>query len=67
MAKTACRPQPTLTEDLAPRRRNGPACGQPVWLDYTNHRTLVTLPGCTRSTLAVRRCHNHAWDRHLRP
>ena len=67
MAKTACRPQPTITKDLAPQRQNCPACGQRMWLDYTNHRTLVTLAGCTRLNLAIRRCHNQACDRHLRP
>jgi hypothetical protein len=67
MAKTACRPQPKLIKDLAPLRRNCPACGQRMWLDYTNHRTLVTLAGCTRLNLAIRRCHNRACDRRLRP
>jgi hypothetical protein len=38
-----------------------------MWLDYTNHRTLVTLDGCARLNLAVRRCHNHDCDRYLRP
>jgi len=67
MAKTACRPQPTIFKDLSPQRRNCPACGQRMWLDYTNDRTLVTLAGCTRLNLAIRRCHNAACDRHLRP
>jgi Transposase, Mutator family len=67
MAKTACRPQPTILKDLAPQRRNCPACGQRMWLDYTNHRTLVTLAGCARLNLAIRRCHNRACGRHLRP
>jgi Transposase, Mutator family len=67
MAKTACRPQPTITKDLSPQRHNCPACGQRMWLDYTNHRTLVTLAGCTRLNLAIRRCHNPACDRHLHP
>jgi hypothetical protein len=38
-----------------------------MWLDDTNHRTLVTLAGCTRLNLALRRCHHRACDRHLRP
>jgi Transposase, Mutator family len=67
MAKTACRPQPTIFKHLSPQRQNCPACGQRMWLDYTNRRTLVTLAGCTRLNLAVRRCHNQACDRHLRP
>ena len=67
MAKTACRPQPTTFKDLAPQRQNCPACGQRMWLDYTNHRTLVTLAGCTRLNLAIRRCHNRDCPCHLRP
>ena len=67
MAKTACRPQPTIIKDLVPQRRNCPACGQRMWLDYTNHRTLVTLAGCARLNLAIRRCHNQACCCHLRP
>ena len=67
MAKTACRPQPTIFKDLSPQRQNCPSCGQRMWLDYTNHRTLVTLQGCARLSLAIRRCHNHSCCRHLQP
>jgi hypothetical protein len=67
MAKTACRPQPTIIKDLVPLRQNCPACGQRMWLDYTNHRTLVTLAGCLRLNLGIRRCHSRACRRHLRP
>jgi hypothetical protein len=67
MAKTACRPQPTIFKDLSPQRQNCPACGQRMWLDYTNHRTLVTLAGCARLNLAIRRCHSRRCCRYLRP
>ena len=67
MAKTACRPEPTRTKDLVPQRRNCPDCGQRMRLDYTNDRTVVTLSGCTRLNLAIRRCHNQSCGRHLRP
>jgi len=67
MAKTACRPQPTIFTDLVPLRQNCPGCGQRMWRDYTNHRTLVTLAGCLRLSLEIRRCHNQACGRHLRP
>lgn len=67
MAKMACRPKPTLIKNLTPQRHNCPSCGQRMWLDYTNHRTLVTLAGCTRLNLAIRRCHNAQCPRHLRP
>jgi hypothetical protein len=67
MAKKACRPQPTITKDLSPLRQRCPACGRRMWLDYTNDRTLITLAGCTRLNLAIRRCHNPACAYHLRP
>jgi hypothetical protein len=55
------------TKDLTPQRHNGPVCGEPMWLDYTNHRTLVTLDGLTRLNLVIRRCHNVACSAHLHP
>jgi hypothetical protein len=58
MAKTACRPQPTIFKDLSPQRQNCPTCGQRMWLDYTNDRTLVTFAGCLRLNLTIHRCHN---------
>jgi hypothetical protein len=67
MAKTACRPQPTIIKDLSAQRQHCPACGRRMWLDYTNRRTLVTLAGCTRLNLAIRRCHNRACGRYLCP
>src|SRR5262245_11229060 len=67
MAKTACRPQPTIFTDLVPQRQHCPACGQRMWLDYTNDRTLVTLAGCRRLNLAIRRCHNRGCGCYLRP
>jgi hypothetical protein len=38
-----------------------------MWLDYTNHRTVVTLAGCTRLDLAIRRCHHRECGCYLRP
>jgi hypothetical protein len=67
MAKTACRPEPTVFKALTPRRSNCPTCSEPMWCDYTNHRTLVTLAGCTFLTLDIRRCHNADCSAHLRP
>jgi mutator family transposase len=67
MAKTACRPEPRRIKDLLPLRQHCPACGQRMWSDYTNHRTLVTLAGCTRLNLSIRRCHNPGCRCHLRP
>jgi hypothetical protein len=67
MARTACRPEPVITKDLSPRRQHCLACGQRMWLDYTNRRTVVTLAGCTRLNLAIRRCHHPGCERRLRP
>jgi len=67
MAKRASRPEPTATRDLKPLRANCPACGQRMWADYANRRTVATLAGLTRLNLAVRRCHNPDCDAHLRP
>ena len=67
MAKTACRPAASIIKDLWPQRQNCPACGRRMWLDYTNDRTLVTLTGCLRLNLAIRRCHQRGCDRQLRP
>jgi hypothetical protein len=67
MAKTARRPQPTIFKDLTPQRQNCPACGQRMWLDYTNDRTLVTLAGCLRLNLAIRRCPNRDCPGYHRP
>jgi hypothetical protein len=38
-----------------------------MWLDYTNRRTVVTLAGCTRLNLAIRRCHHRECGCYLRP
>jgi hypothetical protein len=52
---------------LTPQRCRCPVCGERMWLDYTNHRTLLRLDGLTRLDLAIRRCHNAACTAHLRP
>src|ERR1700730_8727941 len=67
MGKTARRPQPTIFKDLTPQRQNCPACGQRMWLDYTNDRALVTLAGCLRLNLAIRRCPNRDCTGYHRP
>jgi hypothetical protein len=67
MAKKASRPEPTVTKDLSPLRLNCPACGQRMWADYVNRRTVATLDGLTRLNLTVRRCHNAACPAHRRP
>jgi hypothetical protein len=67
MARRAFRPEPTLVKDLQPLRSNCPACGNRMWIDYTNRRTLATLAGLTRLHLTIRRCHHHGCDAYLRP
>lgn len=67
MAKTACRPEPTRFKSLAPQRQNCPGCGRRMWLDYTNYRTIVTLDGCMRLALDIRRCHHRECAAYLRP
>lgn len=67
MVKKACRPEPTLVKELSPLRQNCLGCGHRMWSDYTNHRTLVTLAGCLRLNLAIRRCHHRGCDCYLRP
>lgn len=52
---------------LTPQRCRCPVCGERMWLDYTNHRTLLRLDGLTRLDLAIRRCHNAACTAHLCP
>jgi hypothetical protein len=67
MAKTARQGEPSVVKDLVPQRCICPDCGARMWLDYTNRRAVVTLTGVTRLNLAIRRCHNRACPRHLRP
>src|SRR5215204_5686690 len=58
MAKKTSRPEPSITQDLCPLRCDCPHCGQLMWADYSNRRTIATLAGLTRLNLTVRRCHN---------
>jgi mutator family transposase len=67
MAKTACRREPTLTHDLRPLRTDCPHCGQLMWADYANRRTVATLDGLTRLNLTIRRCRNAGCPAYHRP
>jgi hypothetical protein len=67
MAKTARDLEVRHSKNLTPQRHHCPVCGESMWLDYTNRRTLMTLDGLTRLHLAIRRCHNAACTAHLRP
>jgi hypothetical protein len=67
MARTAPRPEPTRTEHLHSLRIDCPACGSPLWADYSNRRTVTTLTGVVRLILHVRRCHHRDCPRRLAP
>src|SRR6516162_9783151 len=67
MARTAARPQPTHSEHLQPWFSHCTACGQRLWADYKNRRTVATLAGLLRLTLDIRRCHNADCPRHRKP
>jgi hypothetical protein len=67
MVKKANRPEPTLIKDLSPLRQNCLGCGHRMWSDYSNRRTLVTLAGCLRLNLTIRRCHHQGCACYLRP
>jgi len=67
MAKKTSRPEPSITQDLCPLRCDCPHCGQLMWADYSNRRTIATLAGLTRLNLTVRRCHNPDCPAYHRP
>jgi Transposase, Mutator family len=67
MSRKTPRPEPSLTQDLRPLRDDCPHCGQLMWADYANRRTIATLAGLTRLNLSVRRCHNPDCAACLRP
>ena len=67
MARKAPRPQPTRTEHLRPWYSHCPACGQRLWADYRNRRTVATLTGLVGLLLDIRRCHNRACRRYCKP
>ena len=43
---------------------NCPSCGQKMWSDYDNFRTIRTLSGVVRITLKVRRCSHQECERY---
>src|SRR2546421_10510899 len=61
------RPRPDRALALTPVTVNCPECQQRTHADYNNFRTVTTLDGVTRLTLTIRRCHNLACPRFLRP
>ena len=58
MARKTSVPQANREVVLECIHQNCSSCGQRMWNDYDNVRTIRTLPGIVRLTLKVRRCPN---------
>jgi hypothetical protein len=67
MARKAGRGSADCEKTLKSLRSNCPACGQRMWADYDNYRTVVTLQKTIRLTLKIRRCHHAGCVRYLQP
>jgi len=67
MARTAARGKADRDKTLTTLRKNCAECGQRMWADYDNWRTITTLSGAVRLRLRVRRCHNAQCSRYLKP
>lgn len=67
MARKVSRPEPTFTQHLDALYQHCPDCGQRMWSDYRNDRTVATLLGLTRLVLHIRRCHHPDCPRYLQP
>src|SRR3954451_20032298 len=61
------RPQPDRALTLKPMTLDCPECRHRTRADYNNFRTITTLEGVLRLTLAIRRCPNPECPRSLRP
>ena len=67
MSRTSSRPAAVREMVLQSVRRHCVCCGQTMWADYDNHRTVSTLTGAVRVTLKVRRCPNDECVRYHHP
>lgn len=67
MARIRCRSAPVAERRLLPHRTTCVACDGPLWLEYTNERTVTTLDGPVHFTLSIRRCQNRACRLYHRP
>src|SRR3954447_7075807 len=61
------RPQPDRALSLVPVTLNCPECQHRLWARYNNFRTITTLDGVLRLTLAIRRCPNPDCPRFRQP
>jgi hypothetical protein len=67
MARTKRRSEATREERLEPLRDRCPFCGNAMWADYRNRRTVTTLSGLIRLVLKIRRCANPLCERFHAP
>src|SRR5512144_2298891 len=61
------RPQPDCALSLVPVTQDCPECQHRLRARYNNFRTITTLDGVLRLTLAIRRCTKPDCPRFLRP
>lgn len=67
MARHTAKPQPTRSVVLDCIEQNCPHCGEPMWIDYENYRTIATMTEVVRLRLKVRRCQNTNCPRYHKP
>ena len=63
MARTKSRAKASSEQTLESLRDRCPACGNAMWADYDNYRSVTTLNGIVRLTLKIRRCANPSCER----
>ena len=56
MARRTPRPISSHAITLTPLKEHCEQCGQPLWVGYHGHRTVMKLDGLWRLTIVVRRC-----------
>src|SRR5947209_4716447 len=56
MARRTPRPIASHAMTLTPLKEHCEQCGQPLWVGYHGHRTVMKLGGLWKLTLVVRRC-----------
>src|SRR2546421_5221992 len=64
MARREHRPNATREEVLRPQRERCSSCGKRLWVAYHNSRTVSTLQGVCRLTVAISSCRNKECERY---
>lgn len=67
MSRRERRPLAQQEQRLDAQRKRCVECEQPMWVAYHAKRTILTLQGLCRLTVAVRRCNNQACSRYHQP